>query len=99
MEKVLPVGTIIDIKDNKFLIIGYSSNDLNNEFGYLIVKYPLGYTKKEQILFLSENTPITVVYYGFNCTEYDEYLTAQKELFYSLKKENTQNKKGDYSNE
>lgn len=46
MEKILPIGTIIRFKDNRFLIIGYDFGMVDDAFDvvYNALLYPIGFT-------------------------------------------------------
>lgn len=82
MNSYLPVGTLIDIHGIKSMIIGYDNHELNNKIqdGYLIVKFPIGFTGIDSIAFIPADEKFDIINIGFNTKKFDEYLSAQKEL-------------------
>ena len=57
---LLPLGSVIKIKNYKFCVIGYSSVDREQlvETGYLAVSYPLGFTSINKTVFIpKDNLP------------------------------------------
>ncbi len=87
MDTYLPVGTIISINNVDAMIIGYDSYNKEEELidGYIIVKYPIGFTNENSLAFIDVNCVFDILYMGYHYNESDEYLKAQKEVFEVLK--------------
>ena len=65
--KLLPLGSVITVKDRKVSIIGYASVDKDeiSTAGYFVVPYPIGFTNIDKVFFIPHNTPIEVVAEGY----------------------------------
>lgn len=65
---LLPLGTVIQIRDRKALIIGYSSVTKENTSvtGYFIVSYPLGFTNIDKVVFIPHDTSFNVLAEGYS---------------------------------
>lgn len=64
---LLPLGTVIQIENNKVFIIGYSSavRGGTESIGYFVVSYPLGFTSIEKVTFIPHNYKYCVVAEGY----------------------------------
>lgn len=88
MDKYLPVGTILSVRDIEVMVIGYSSQIKDNQIidGYMVVKHPIGFQGDENLGFLALNEDYKMVFEGYVYEEATEYLEAQKNLMDELKK-------------
>lgn len=61
------VGSVIDIKGRKFVVCGHRPLNDNGLFGmgYLLVPYPLGYTRPQSFSLVSAETEYPVVHEGY----------------------------------
>ena len=65
--KLLPIGSIIRIKEQKLCIIGYTSisKEDKTHCGYYAVPYPIGYINVEKTLFVPLAVNVEVLAYGY----------------------------------
>ena len=64
---LLPLGSVIKIKNYKFCVIGYSSVDREQlvETGYLAVSYPLGFTSINKTVFIPKDANFDILSEGY----------------------------------
>ena len=81
--KLLPLGTIINVNDNKLCIIGYGSveKEATSISGYLCVMYPLGFTNIDKVLFIPYNLDFEIIVEGYKTIPSEQVLdTLAKSL-------------------
>ncbi len=61
---ILPIGSVINIKDNKdrFIIIGHLKN--NDSYVYVCVKYPYGYVEAIDFNYITNDEIESLVFLG-----------------------------------
>jgi hypothetical protein len=66
---LLPIGTVVKVKDFKKLLMIYGRNQIqtktNNLFDYIAVPYPEGNISEQFNVFINRNRIEEVVYQGF----------------------------------
>ena len=64
MEKILPIGTIVRFKDNRFLIMGYDFGIVDEalEIVYNALLYPIGFTGGNGYMKLPSSEEMAVVH-------------------------------------
>lgn len=78
MEKILPVGTVVNVEglEAKQIIIGLlleNSND-GKVYDYLGAVYPIGYFPNENISFFDNDSILEVLHEGYHGPDHDEYV-------------------------
>lgn len=70
-----PIGTIVDINQEKAVIVGYTSVEKENHLrnAYVVLPYPQGYSSG-QSLRIAEKEDITLIAKGYE-SEQSKYLT------------------------
>lgn len=65
--KLLPIGSIVKIKEYKLCVIGYTSmtKEDKTQCGYYAVPYPIGYINVEKTLFIPLSVDAEVLAYGY----------------------------------
>lgn len=82
--KLLPIGSIIKIKEHKLCIIGYTSmtREDKTQCGYYAVPYPIGYINVEKTLFIPTSMSAEVLAYGYR-TEASEKAVELLEIYFN----------------
>ncbi len=82
MNKLLPIGSIVEYESEKLAIIGYTEVHTDNGYvtGYLIVPYPLGFMDKESIKLLPYDKVSGVVSEGYKNDSCEKALNTMEEL-------------------
>ena len=89
MEELLPVGSIVALKDKRILmIIGYSPNIVSSEKQYdYIASYVIGVIKPQEDLrynkdyfYINKSDIEAVLYIGYSDIEFDLYKMVNTEL-------------------
>lgn len=83
---LLPLGTVIQILNNKAFIIGYSSvkKGERETIGYLVVSYPLGFTSIEKVVFIPHNSEYSIVSEGYKTEPSEKLLQVLSKSFEQL---------------
>ena len=65
--KLLPLGTVIIVNNHKVCIIGYSTIEKESitSNGYLVVSYPVGFTKIEKTFFIPCDAEFEIIAEGY----------------------------------
>lgn len=86
--KLLPLGSVITVKNRKISIIGYGSvdKDETSTSGYFVVPYPIGFTNIEKVFFIPHNTEFEVVAEGYKTDPSDKVLDMLAKGFEMVKK-------------
>lgn len=86
--KLLPLGSVITVKDRKVSIIGYASVDKDDisTAGYFVVPYPIGFTNIEKVFFIPHNTEFEVVAEGYKTDPSSQVLDMLAKSFEMVKK-------------
>ena len=75
MNNLLPLGTIVEIKNNKYVIIGYSGKEDNNSKeikDYITLIYPNGYDN-EHVYMYNDQDIEKIIFYGYQTNEFYDY--------------------------
>lgn len=80
---LLPLGTVIQIDNNKAFIIGYSSvaRGETESIGYFVASYPLGFTSIEKVAFIPHNYKYSVVAEGYKTESSEKLLQVLSKSF------------------
>lgn len=64
MNKILPIGTVIEVSDIPLLVMGYKFVVVESltEIGYLTEIYPLGFVKEKSILCVPQSKINQVIF-------------------------------------
>lgn len=86
--KLLPLGSVIKVKDRKVSIIGYGSDEKDETMtvGYFVVPYPIGFTSIEKVFFIPHNTEIELVAEGYKTEPSEQALNLLVKSFEAAKK-------------
>lgn len=82
MENLLQIGSVFQIENVKFLIIGYSFQDSgeNLTVGYKCLGLPYGYIKKDSVKFVAVNDVAEIVF-KVECEEAKDFIKYQSKFF------------------
>lgn len=66
IKKYLPLGTITTIKDNGFfyMIVGYTQKTDKIVYDYIAVKYPVGFTDLNTLVYFNHENIDKIIYLG-----------------------------------
>ncbi len=83
MEKIMPIGTIINKNNNIFCIVGYGDIEVNDKTicGYKMVPYPIGYLDIQRVFFISCEEPFVVISEGYSDSLSQKYLELIQKIF------------------
>lgn len=83
MNNLMSIGTVIQLKDNMFCIVGYGDITVNGETlcGYKLVPYPIGYLDPERMFFISLNEECSVVKEGYKNENFFKAAETLKNIF------------------
>ena len=92
--RILPIGSVIKVKDVKLMIVGHFSKDKETkvQYYYVTVPYPMGFVDKDKIIAVAINEDFEVVHQGYQtqrCEKYTEQmdkvskLSKKEMMFYS----------------
>lgn len=86
--KLLPLGSVITVKDRKVSIIGYASvdKDETSTAGYFVVPYPIGFTNIDKVFFIPHTTQFQVVSEGYKTEPSEQVLDVLAKAFDMAKK-------------
>ena len=65
--KLLPLGTVLEVKTRKVSVIGFGSVDKESgsTAGYFVVPYPLGFVSAEKVFFIPHDEAFKVLSEGY----------------------------------
>ena len=74
--KLLPLGSVLRIKDKKVCIIGYTSveEEATSIMGYVVVSYPLGFINIDKTFFIPLNLEYEILAEGYITKPYEKLL-------------------------
>lgn len=81
--ELLPLGTVIQVNNNKAFIIGYSSVEREQVIthGYFVASYPLGFTSVDKMVFIPHDFKFKVLAEGYKTRASEHVLkTLSKSL-------------------
>lgn len=80
--KLLPIGSVLQVKGKKAIILGYRFDDENNKFttSYVICGYPLGFLTMEQLGLVSVDADMEVVFEGYRNELFYSFIRNKQEL-------------------
>ena len=103
MKELLPVGSIVKLKNNKeYMIIGFYPCKPNskNQYEYIVCESKKGLKNtseklepKEDYFYLKKEQITEVLFIGFSDFEFDFYTRLSNELITNLEKEKKKNDK------
>lgn len=82
MSEILPIGTVIKIKEYLLMIVGYKSIKGENAIlhYYGVVPYPLGFLDDDSFNFILMDSSFDIVYRGYSSNESDKYIQNKSHL-------------------
>lgn len=86
--KLLPIGSIIKVNGHKVCIIGYGSENKeeNSVCGYFVTLYPIGFTSIDKVLFVPHYEKFEVVTEGYKTTSLEKILATLAKSFEMVEK-------------
>lgn len=66
-EKLLNIGSVVDLGGKTLCVIGYTSNETKDgkKPGYVLVPYPFGFVSFEKLLFMPQDASCKVLFEGY----------------------------------
>ena len=73
---VLSIGSIIKVNNYKLCIVGYTTaeNSIEEKSGYLVVSYPVGFTKLEKVFFIPFESEFDVIAEGYKTKDTEKFM-------------------------
>ena len=89
MMKLLPIGTVVERKGRKLLLIGYgaAAGKECTSGGYYAVVYPIGFISMEKLLFLPADCEFSVISRGMTDETSEKLLVLMGETLNAAEKE------------
>ena len=84
--KLLPLGSVIKVHDQKAFIIGYNSAEKEGAtaLGYFIAVYPIGFTSLEKTWFIPHDYEFEVISEGYTNEAFEKVVTNMTKTFETL---------------
>ena len=87
--ELLPIGSIIEIENTKFAILGYDFTcDEFIRLRYVISFYPLGYVNKKSVSLIDIEYDFKVLFVGYKSDDYTMFADERIQLAKDLKSVN-----------
>ena len=64
MNNMLPVGSVIKIKESKDKLIIIGRLKINNDYDYICVKYPYGFVDIEDFVYIKTKDVVSIIHLG-----------------------------------
>ena len=83
MEKLLPIGTAVEINNNKCIIVGYDDVEENDVYvhSYVVIPYPLGYVDEDSFRYVPVDAEMNELKKGYETEVFDIYEQTRRSLF------------------
>lgn len=80
--KLLPIGSVLQVKGKKSLILGYQFDDENNKFvtSYIICGYPFGFITCDELGIVPVDADIEVIFEGYRNEFFYSFIKNKQEL-------------------
>lgn len=77
-EKLLPIGSVVQVKDikKKIIIVGFKGKDISDPkriYDYICYTYPEGFVSREYTILLDHKNIQNVCYLGYSTLEDEEF--------------------------
>lgn len=84
--KLLPIGSVISIKNIKMIIIGYNITPVSKiRIDYIVALYPLGITDEKSIALISVERNFKIISEGYKSKEFSCFINEKNSQFTTLK--------------
>ncbi len=86
--KLLPLGTVLEVKTRKVSVIGFGSVDKESgsTAGYFVVPYPLGFVSASKVFFIPHDEPFKVLSEGYQTSASEKVLGLLAKSFEAAEK-------------
>lgn len=83
MEKILPIGSVLEFNNKQVIVLGYHLGDNGKSLMgyYLTALLPMGFTELNDIIMIAANQKIKVISEGYMNSETELFLERKRKLF------------------
>jgi len=76
IEQYLPIGSIVKVKDNNFVIVGYrvSLPKITKKYDYMGYPYPYGFLSNEENFVFDTSEIKAIIFEGYKDEQYHEMI-------------------------
>lgn len=80
---LLPIGSVLQSKEEKAVVLGYDFNDENDVFStsYVVCGYPIGFTTTDHLGIVPVDAEMEVVFKGYQNKSYTSFIKSKEELY------------------